>query len=314
MLFSVHVLAQGELDTIYNSKNHLEMFDAMKAIDSLSEQVKKVESLTSEQQNNLLTGLFIRRNNPQNLDEFKTFFEEKYKSATTYMAFEPGYPKVEDNGEHGCTMTVLTNTSGYIYIVGFPDNIDGGINGIRQLMEYYRADNELYKKRVYVEAGIEKTFPVSCATYGSGGKYRAYLCLRTENNCYSEFQQIKYQVKKIEKRVLILYKVGRSMVMPEIGGLTEILVCSNTPYEYWESYKYYFYDAFGNITYIGRPFVSYNPYTQVNTYQFLADAEMSVPDTRLIAYNRFYFSNGTSYQNHFILDFEVDKFVIQFFN
>lgn len=194
-LLAPQALAQGELDTIYGAKNHLEMFEAMKSISGLSEQVKKVESLTSEQRNNILTGLFIRRKNPQNLDEFKTFFEEKYKGATTYMAFEPGYPKVEDNGEHGCTMTVLTNETGYIYIVAFPDGAMGGINGVKQLMEYYRADNNLYKKRVFVQAGIETTFPISCATYGSGGKYRAYLCLRTENNCYSEFQQIKYPVQ-----------------------------------------------------------------------------------------------------------------------
>lgn len=314
LILSVTALAQGELDTIYNSKNHLEMFEEMKSVSSLSEQVKKVESLTGEQQNNLLTGLYIRRKNPKDIAEFKEFFEQKFKEATTYMSFIEGYPKIKDNGEHGCTMTVLTDVSGYVYIVAFPDNVTGGINGYMQFMQYYNEDNGLYKKKVYVEAGIEKTFPISCASYGSGSTYRAYMCLRTEHNCFSEFRQIKYTVKKIVPKTLIIYRLGDYFLVEE-GRFAEyfLQVCSNKPYEYWEAYYYHFEDTNGNILYDGNSFCIYEPYTLVNTFQDFTAGHLD-DSTRLVMNVRFYMSDGSTYENAFVLEYKDSHCTIQTYN
>lgn len=198
--------AASSLEGIHNAKNITELETAMNDASELKDEVSKMNELDKWEKNRILTGLMIRKKYQENIDSFKELFEAEYTAATTYAKFEEGYPYTTGASGNGAYLVVKTDMDCYVYIVAMPENITGGLSSEYELMKFYREDNNQYKKKVWVQGGLETKIAVSCAAWGNGQEYRLYTCLDVDGN-KSAFCKANYQVKdyRYNWRIQYLY-------------------------------------------------------------------------------------------------------------
>jgi hypothetical protein len=198
--------AATSLESIHSAKNITQLDTAMGDVSELKDEVKRMNEVESFEKNRILTGLMIRKNYQEDVASFKELFEAEYTAATTYAKFEEGYPYTTGASGNGAYLVVKTDMDCYVYVVAMPENTKGGLTSEYDLKMFYRADNNQYKKKVWVQGGLETRIAVSCAAWGNGQEYRIYTCLDVDGN-KSAFCKANYRVNdyRYDWRIQYLY-------------------------------------------------------------------------------------------------------------
>lgn len=232
-------LADSELDGVRSAKDIYELEKALREVPALSDEVTKMDGLTSVEKNYVLTGVLPRTDQPETVSDLEVLVARFLDEAVIQMEFEPGYPYLESASANGAFAVVKTTESGYIYVVAFEADAKGGVNSAWDVIHYYNEDNGVYKSKQYVEAGVETKVYISCADTGSGRDYVAYTCC-FKNASATEFQRLGYTVKYVPKP-------SKEEVMEY---LWEIYIsgsyrCPNHPF-YWLTGYEYLFEAIAN--------------------------------------------------------------------
>lgn len=186
-------MAASSIEDIHNAKNITELETAMNNASELKDEVTKMNELDKWKKNRILTSLLIRKKYQEDIKSFKELFKAEYTAATTYAKFKEGYPYTTGASANGAYLVVKTDMDCYVYIVAMPENINGGLSSEYELMRFYKNNNNQYKKKVFVQGGLETKIAVSCAAWGNGQEYRIYTCLDVDGN-KSAFCKANYKV------------------------------------------------------------------------------------------------------------------------